>query len=1483
MIKNDKRFDLKMFILFKGSSMKSVGEVMSIGRGFEEAFQKALRMIDDRVIGFDPYYAQDIPDIEYELQNPTDMRIFAVASALKSNMFTVDRLNQLTHIDKWFLHKFKNIIDHCSVLETRYKIDGLNDKIYLEKQFLRKCKQLGFSDKQIAMHVNSTEIEIRRIRTENRIVPYVKKIDTVAAEWPCKTNYLYLTYNGDEHDHEAEDDESAAVVVLGSGVYRIGSSVEFDWCAVSCLNELKKLGHKTVMINYNPETVSTDYDMSDKLYFEELTFETVMTIYELEKPKGVVLSMGGQAANNIAIDLHRQKVKVLGTSPESIDNAENRFKFSRMLDNIGISQPKWKELQNWQSAIEFCEQVGYPVLVRPSYVLSGAAMKVAHNNHELQSYLKAASSVSKEHPVVISKFILDAKEIDIDAVAKDGQILCMAVSTHVENAGVHSGDATLITPPIDINAATMHKIKLIASSIAQALQVNGPMNLQLIAKDNELKVIECNLRVSRSFPFVSKTLDHDFVAVATQVAMGHCPPAVDCVNGNGRIGVKVAQFSFSRLTGADVLLGVEMVSTGEVACFGENKYEAYIKALMSTGFRMPKKNILLSIGSFKDKNSLLDSVRLLQQLGFSLYASRGTADFYSEHSIKVETVDWCYEDGSIYSVQKSGPKTQTIISSECDEMISSTSINQRTVADYLTRKHFDLVINIPMKSSSFRASLFMTQGYQARRIAIENSIPLITNVKNVRLMVQALKHLNCKLPVVNTLVDCLTKTRLVKLPGLIDVHVHLREPGGEHKEDILTGTTAALAGGYTMVCAMPNTNPAIVDEQSLRLVENLYKQKAVCDYGLYLGATANNSEQIVALAERACGLKMYLNETFNALRMDKLEDWVKHFKTWPKSKPICCHSEEHQLAAVLYLAQLYDRHVHICHVSTRQDIELIKSAKDKGLKVTCEVAPHHLFYTVDDMDQFSSMVKEVRPRLKSNDDRDALWQHFDSIDMIASDHAPHTLEEKVKNGMPGFPGLETSLILMITAFKQGKITLEQIIEKCCTNPRKIFNLPDQPDTYIEVDLDSEWTLADSMPFSKCKWTPFAGLKVFGQIRRVILRGEVVFLDGQVLAKPGFGKNITENKPVHLAQPPLAVSKVLSAPKLDAVKSPQKSPNVHLFSSESSELADVSKPAQILQSQYFKNLEPEENALYKSNFITVDHLRKDLMHKLFNLAHDLRIYTLSEKSLTHLLHGKVIAEMFFEPSTRTQCSFTAAAQRLGASVVFMDQQHSSVKKGETLEDSVRMMSAYSDLVVIRHPEPGAADRAANVSVKPVVNAGDGTGEHPTQALLDIFTIREEIGTVNGIIVTMVGDLKHGRTVHSLAKLLKLYRVTIRYVSPDFLQMPKNVVDALDKAGIVQEKFASLEEALPGTDVLYMTRIQRERFELDEEYEKASGLYVLTPKLMRIAKKKMIIMHPLPRIDEISTTLDSDPRAAYFRQAEYGMYVRMALLLMILKQN
>lgn len=581
------RWDLAKFVRVSkhiGSSMKSVGEVMAIGRSFEEAFQKALRMVDGDVQGFDPYQA--VVDKE-QLSEPTDRRPFVLAAALKAGM-CIEELHDLTKIDRWFLHKLQHIIEFYGKLETAGN--------QLTAQLLLEAKRMGFADKQIAMATKSTELAVRQQRLEHNIRPFVKQIDTVAGEWPASTNYLYNTYNASEHDVIFPGGHT---IVVGSGVYRIGSSVEFDWCAVGCLRELRNLKKSTIMINYNPETVSTDYDMCDRLYFEEISFEVVMDIYELERSDGIILSMGGQLPNNIAMDLHRQQAKVLGTSPESIDCAENRFKFSRMLDRKGILQPQWKELTNLQSAIEFCQEVGYPCLVRPSYVLSGAAMNVAYSDQDLETYLNAASEVSREHPVVISKFLTEAKEIDVDAVAADGQILCMAVSEHVENAGVHSGDATLVTPPQDLNAETLEAIKRITRDLASVLDVTGPFNMQLIAKNNELKVIECNVRVSRSFPFVSKTLDHDFVATATRAIVGMDVEPLDVLHGVGKVGVKVPQFSFSRLAGADVQLGVEMASTGEVACFGDNRYEAYLKAMISTGFQIPKNAILLSIGSFK--------------------------------------------------------------------------------------------------------------------------------------------------------------------------------------------------------------------------------------------------------------------------------------------------------------------------------------------------------------------------------------------------------------------------------------------------------------------------------------------------------------------------------------------------------------------------------------------------------------------------------------------------------------------------------------------------------------------------------------------------------------------------------------------------------------------------------------------------------------------------------------------------------------------
>ncbi|XP_067677512.1 multifunctional protein CAD-like [Haliotis asinina] len=1494
------RWDLRKFSRVStkiGSSMKSVGEVMAIGRKFEEAVQKALRMMDGSVLGFDPYLKTVC---ETELREPTDERIFVLSAALKQG-YSIERLYELTKIDHWFLQKFKYITDHITAME-QYRGKAST----VPKETLLYAKQLGFSDEQIAVAIESTELAVRKHREALEITPWIKQIDTVAAEWPAQTNYLYLTYSGQSHDL---DFPGGYILVVGSGVYRIGSSVEFDWCAVNCIRELRTMGYKTIMVNYNPETVSTDYDMCDRLYFDEISFETVMDIYNLENPEGIILSMGGQLPNNIAMALHRQQARILGTSPESIDNAENRFKFSRMLDNMGISQPLWKELSTVESARKFCKEVSYPCLVRPSYVLSGAAMNVAHSPQDLETYLTQASAVSKEHPVVISKFILEAKEIDVDAVACDGEVVCMAVSEHVENAGVHSGDATLVTPPQDLNDETLAKIKAICCAIGRALEVTGPFNLQLIAKDNQLKVIECNVRVSRSFPFVSKALDKDLVALATRVITGEMVDPENILQGCGRVAVKVPVFSFMRLQGADVLLGVEMASTGEVACFGEDRYEAYLKAQISTGVKIPRKNILLSIGSFKYKNELIPTVRTLTEMGYNLFASMGTADFYNEHGFQVKAVDWPYEDTGE----------------------SKNGAEQRTIADYLADNMFDLVINLPLRNGgSHRASSFVTQGYKTRRMAVDYSVPLITDVKCTKLFVEALRRRKGA-PPMKTHIDCISSQRIVRLPGLIDVHVHVREPGATHKEDWSSCTAAALAGGITLILAMPNTNPATVDQASFALTQKLAQEKARCDYGLFVGASADNSQILPLFGAKACALKMYLNPTFTTLHLQDMSDWMKHFEHWPKNFPMCVHAEGVMTASVLLLAELYQRPVHVCHVARKSEIQVIKLAKERGLPVTCEVTPHHLFLTADDLENIGDKRGQVKPCLCSKEDQLALWENMDIIDCFATDHAPHSVEEKdATNPPPGFPGLETMLPLLLTAVNEGRLTLEDIISRLSTNPRRIFGLPEQPDTYIEVDLDHKWTISKAMKFTKSKWTPFAGMNVVGAVRRVVLRGEVAYIDGDVLAAPGNGidvktipqpatpKQATEQLSVHIPTMPSSLpSSEPASPRrslmdkfplpprpsrtLEGQLQPIGDSPEHLHkemkpaavSSLLESLTDLygghgdflRKELPVTPSQHSHALQPVglphyTPGLTNHHVLTVMGFNREQLHQIFNLAHNFRVAVMRDRPLDYILKGKVMASLFYEVSTRTSCSFSAAMQRLGGAVVALNDATSSSKKGETLQDTVAMMSGYADIIVIRHPEPGAVSTAAGASRKPVINAGDGTGEHPTQALLDVFTIREEIGTVNGLTITMVGDLKNGRTVHSLARLLTLYRVNLRYVSPRFLQMPEDVQQLVRSRGIRQEVFNSLEEALSDTDVLYMTRIQKERFTSLQEYEQACGQFIVTPEVMTKAKKKMVVMHPLPRVFEISSSFDSDPRAAYFRQAENGMYVRMSLLALVL---
>ncbi|CAL8318155.1 unnamed protein product [Merluccius merluccius] len=1481
------RWDLSKFLRVStkiGSSMKSVGEVMAIGRRFEEAFQKALRMVDENCVGFDHTVKPVSEMVRRELQMPTDKRIFVLAAALKAG-YTVDHLYDLTKIDRWFLHKMKNIADHERLLETYNQ-----DESTIPPEVMRKAKQLGFSDKQIAMAVQSTELAVRKLRRDWSILPVVKQIDTVAAEWPAHTNYLYLTYNGTESDLAFEEPH---VMVIGSGVYRIGSSVEFDWCAVGCIMELRKMGYKTIMVNYNPETVSTDYDMCNRLYFDEISFEVVMDIYEIESPEGVILSMGGQLPNNIAMALHRQQCRILGTTPEFIDSAENRFKFSRMLDTIGISQPRWKELSDTESAMKFCEAVGYPCLVRPSYVLSGAAMNVAYTDSDLEKYLTSAVAVSKEYPVVISKFIQEAKEIDVDAVACDGVVIAIAVSEHVENAGVHSGDATLVTPPQDINHKTMERIKMIAHAIGQELAVTGPFNLQLIAKDDQLKVIECNVRVSRSFPFVSKTLGVDLVALATQVIMGEEVEPIGLMRGKGIVGVKVPQFSFSRLAGADVVLGVEMASTGEVACFGENRYEAYLKAMLSTGFKIPKKNILLSIGSYKNKSELLPTVQALESMGYDLYASLGTADFYTEHGVKVMAVDWPFEEDD----------------SECPNREK-----QRSIMDYLEENHFDLVINLSMRSSGGRRlSSFVSKGYRTRRMAIDYSVPLIIDIKCTKLFVQALLQIG-RSPPVKTHIDSMTSQKLVRLPGLIDVHVHLREPGATHKEDFSSGTASALAGGVTMVCAMPNTAPAITDPATLALVQKLAKAGCRCDYALYVGAASDNAAILPTIASQAVGLKMYLNDTYSTLKMDNVSLWMEHFDKWPKHMPIVAHAEKQTVAAILMVAQLYQRPVHICHIAKKEEILIVRAAKQKGIQVTCEVAPHHLFLCDDNMAEIGGVGwAQVRPMLGSRADMEALWEHLDIIDCFATDHAPHSLEEKSgEKPPPGYPGLETMLPLLLTAVSDGRLTLDDIIRRLYDNPRKIFSLPAQDNTY--VDLEQEWVIPRAMQFTKSKWTPFQGMKVRGKVRRVVLRGEVAYIDGQVLVSPGYGEDVrTWPTVTSTLIPPETPEPLRPTPPREVMvrtraASPRRSdgrymlpPRVHRSSdpglapemmvpvhvgagdgySHPPPLSRLLSP-QAGQSVPLSHLQisPLLHPLMGQHILSVRQFSKEQISHLFNVAHNLRLLVQKERSLDILKGGKVMASMFYEVSTRTSSSFAAAMQRLGGSVVHFNEATSSSQKGESLADSVQTMSGYADVLVLRHPKPGAVETASRHCRKPVINAGDGVGEHPTQALLDVFTIREELGTVNGMTITMVGDLKHGRTVHSLAKLLTQHRITLRYVAPPNLHMPADILDFVASKGIKQEEFESIEEALPDTDVLYMTRIQKERFASEEEYKACFGQFILTPHIMTAAKRKMVVMHPLPRVNEISAEVDTDPRAAYFRQAENGMYIRMALLATVL---
>ncbi|KAI5294958.1 hypothetical protein KEM52_002750 [Ascosphaera acerosa] len=1451
------RWDLKKFTRVStllGSSMKSVGEVMAIGRTFEEAIQKAIRCVDFHNLGFKATEA--LISIKQELQTPSDQRLFAIANALKEG-FTVDEIWQLTQIDKWFLNKLKGLSDLGSHIRANYA--GTPSR--MPTTLLRQAKQLGFCDRQLAEFLDSNELAIRRMRIEKGIVPVVKQIDTVAAEFPAFTNYLYLTYNGSESDLDFNDH---GIMVLGSGVYRIGSSVEFDWCSVRAIRTLREQGHKTVMVNYNPETVSTDYDEADRLYFENINLETILDIYQLESAGGVIISMGGQTPNNIALPLHRLNVKVLGTSPEMIDGAENRYKFSRMLDHIGVDQPAWKELSSFGEASSFCDTVGYPVLVRPSYVLSGAAMNTVYSKDDLASYLNQAAEVSREHPVVITKYIENAKEIEMDAVARNGVMVGHFISEHVENAGVHSGDATLICPPQDLDPKTIERIEEATRKIGNALNVTGPYNIQFIAKDNEIKVIECNVRASRSFPFVSKTMGVDLIEMAT-LAMIKAPfqeyPPTHLPTDY--VGVKVPQFSFSRLSGADPVLGVEMASTGEVASFGRDRYEAYLKGLMSTGFKLPKKNILISIGSFKEKMELLPSIQKLHKLGFNLFATAGTADFLKEHGLPVKYLE--------------------LLPGDDEDLKTEYSLTQ-----HLSNNLIDLYINLPSNNRFRRPASYVSKGYRTRRMAVDYQTPLVTNVKNAKILIEAIARAFTLdiLPL-----DCQSSFRNVVLPGLVNIAAFVPDITNPSSRDFATVSSTSIASGFSMIRVMSvGRNSSVTDKAGLAAAQKLCGTDAYCDFNLSITATSDNAQEVGQVTSNVGALFI----PFNALsgNVTKVAAVASHFSVWPTSKPIITDAKSTDLASILLLASLHNRKIHVLSVTTKEDITLIALSKDKGLGVTCDVSIYSLFLSSEDFPQSASL-------LPSKEDQAALWAHMDTIDILSVGSLPYQIAESIDTETSPGVGLSETLPLLFSAVADGRLSVEDVISKLHTNPKRVFELHDQDNTSVEVEVGRDYIFKPG----DGTWSPFLGRRFQASIRRVIFQGKTTCLDGQLLTDVVKGKNMSSHR---IAMPTSTAGSASSnaatgftpaSPSVgyDELRSPRQvqfgSHDRHASMSPTPRNRKARLDATALGNESAYSLTAHhmpfsfrqllsQSSFKNQHIISVKSFNRNDLHLLFTVAQEIRL-AVQRQGVLDILSGRLLTTLFFEPSTRTSASFDAAMQRLGGRTVPISTQHSSTVKGESLQDTIRTVACYSDAIVLRHPLNSSAETAANCSPVPIINGGNGSLEHPTQAFLDMFTIREDLGSINGLTITFLGDLRYGRTVHSLIQLLRFYDVRIQLVAPKGLELPAEVREVVLKTNkLVCESTELSPEIVASTDVLYCTRVQKERFADLTEYERLKDSFVVDNQVLKHAKPQMIVMHPMPRNQEIHEEVDFDQRAAYFRQMKYGLYCRMALLALVM---
>lgn len=1433
------RWDLKKFTRVStelSSSMKSVGEVMSVGRTFEEAIQKAIRSTEYSNLGFNETDLEI--DIDYELNNPSDLRIFAVANAFANLGYSVDKVWEMTNIDKWFLNKLYDLVAFSR------EIAAYGTKEKLPSIALKQAKQLGFDDRQIAKFLNSNEVAIRRLRKEYGIVPFVKQIDTVAAEFPAHTNYLYMTYNASTHDVTFDD---KGVMVLGSGVYRIGSSVEFDWCAVTAVRTLRANNVKTIMVNYNPETVSTDYDEADRLYFETINLERVLDIYEAETSAGVIVSMGGQTSNNIAMSLHRENVKILGTSPEMIDGAENRYKFSRMLDQIGVDQPAWKELTSMAEAENFADNVGYPVLVRPSYVLSGAAMNTVYSRDDLESYLNQAVEVSRDYPVVITKYIENAKEIEMDAVARDGELVMHVVSEHVENAGVHSGDATLIVPPQDLDPETVERIVIATAKIGKALKITGPFNIQFIAKDNEIKVIECNVRASRSFPFISKVVGVNLIELSTKAIMGlpFTPYPVEKLPDD-YVAIKVPQFSFPRLAGADPVLGVEMASTGEVASFGHSKYEAYLKALLSTGFKLPKKNILLSIGSYKEKQELLPCVKKLYNMGYKLFATAGTADFISEHGIPVQYLE--------------------VLNQEDDEK------SEYSLTHHLANNKIDLYINLPSANRYRRPASYVSKGYRTRRMAVDYSVPLVTNVKCAKLFIEALSR-NMALGVSER--DAQTSHRTVTLPGFINIATFVPNVSNVIKgpAELRETTRLSLEAGFTFCQIMPRavTGPIITDALSLKAANSAAEDSSYANFSFTVAGTENNGEYVAQAANDVSALFLPFRELKN--QVSKVAEILQN---WPIDKPVIAEAKTSDLASVMLLASLQNRSLHITGVSNKEDLSLIMTVKEKDPRVTCDVNIHSLFVSQDDYPEASF--------LPTKEDQEFFWQNLDAIDAFSIGGLPTALAHVTGNKVDIGLGIKDALPLLLSAVEDGKLTMEDIVERLHDNPAKIFNIPQQNDCVIEVDLDF------SFRHTK-RWSPYTKGGLSGGIERVLINNETVVLSGDLVATDPRGKSIIVSKnipstPSAANETPLNVQTTASRRKFSF--SNERRGSISSFD-EGEGLVDQPleqrlmssrPPKELLAPGAIQSLIRSNNPFKGRHILSVRQFKRSDFHALFAVAQELRA-AVEREGVLDLMKSRVLTTIFYEPSTRTSSSFIAAMERLGGRTVNINPSSSSVKKGETLQDTIRTLACYSDAIVMRHPDEMSAHIAAKYSPVPILNGGNGSREHPTQAFLDLFTIREELGTVNGITITFMGDLKYGRPVHSLTRLLQHYQVRINLVSPNELRLPNALRKELAEAGLLgTESEVITPEIISKSDVLYCTRIQQERFENKDEYDRLKDVYVVDNRILSHAKQHMAVMHPLPRVNEIKEEVDYDHRAAYFRQMRYGLFVRMALLAMVI---